>query len=201
MKPTTCPACNSVKIKVDEYNRRINAPFGPEIEIKEKAIHCFECNENYPEHSAKNDYLIAYKNSAKGSVRSILDYLYSQKFSFSDIERALDLPYRTLSRWKKTKEVSAPALVLLRFIRAMPWLIEVADNNYESDVINNKIFQNAYKLFKENMERYVGPASRPLINKKQNEAELIQHFGDYVVSFGVLKKGKESNNKNIQYTS
>ncbi len=54
-------------------------------------------------------------------------------WSLSGIERALGLPFKTLTKMKTHKRVSASTLGLLKILNQFPWMIDVADNNYEEN--------------------------------------------------------------------
>jgi hypothetical protein len=48
------------------------------------------------------------------------------------MERVLGLPQRTLAKWKNRSVVpSAAGVSLLKYIRVFPWLLEVAENDYD----------------------------------------------------------------------
>ena len=65
------------------------------------------------------------------SAVSILSDFAKYGYNFSSLERALELPQRTLTKWKTTGKTSAAGLTLLRFLRLFPWLIEVAEKRFD----------------------------------------------------------------------
>ena len=58
------------------------------------------------------------------------------------MERALELPSRTIARWKGG-EVSAATLALLRITRTFPWILEVADAHFDQSVANYRLVAEA----------------------------------------------------------
>lgn len=133
MKDIICPVCGSSHITKNNYQEMIRENLGGSSLIDKVSYHCEDCefegdifNENEPiiektVQSLKNDLVI-----------SILNDFSSNKTSFSSMERALDLPQRTLTKWKNG--VSSPTsagVTLLKFIKLFPWLLEVAENNFD----------------------------------------------------------------------
>jgi hypothetical protein len=62
----------------------------------------------------------------------IIDMLQEKEdYSMAFVERALELPQRTMMRWKKG-QLSDAAIALLRIIGTYPWIMDVADAKYDS---------------------------------------------------------------------
>lgn len=59
-------------------------------------------------------------------------------------ERVLGLPARTIARWK-TGHASASATALLRFIVTYPWLLEVAEDQFEPTKADFHVAKAFYK--------------------------------------------------------
>lgn len=138
-----CPACGSQKASLSERTVGVQAPYGPEVEIQEKTYTCLDCGEEFDySKSYDNTHRDALETSKKASVSAILDHL-SVEFSFSAVERALDLPQRTLSRWKSTGDTSAIGVALLRIIRTYPWILRVAEAKFEPAVACDTFVQTA----------------------------------------------------------
>jgi len=54
--------------------------------------------------------------------------------SYAGIERALQLPQGTLRKWVSGQtKPSKAGIALLQFIDACPWLVDVADENFNFD--------------------------------------------------------------------
>jgi hypothetical protein len=133
MKDAICPVCGSSRLKKNNYQETVKEELGGSLLIDKVLYHCDDCgsegdffNENEPIiektiQSLKNDLVI-----------SILDEFTSNKISFSSMERALDLPQRTLTKWKNgASSPTSTGITLLKFIKLFPWLLDVAENNFE----------------------------------------------------------------------
>jgi transposase-like protein len=173
-----CPACGSHKTSSSERIIGVQAPYGPEVEMQEKRFTCLDCGEgfNYSK-SYDNSYREALETSKKASVVAILEHL-SAEYNFSAVERALDLPQRTLSRWKNTADTSAIGIALLRIVRTYPWILRVAEAKYEPTVARNVFIQTAVKTLLSIMPE---PTARPwgdeIANRPQtNYYQLHVHF-------------------------
>ncbi|MGD0237621.1 MAG: hypothetical protein ABSC55_24215 [Syntrophorhabdales bacterium] len=138
-----CPVCGSSDFEVTSKQGTVSVPFGPEIAVEDETFICRVC-------SAAIDFSRSYdesrsnalEQSRRGSVDSMIDYLSKEGYSLAAMERALDLPQRTMSRWKSTGEVSSTGMALLRIVRTFPWVLQVAQAKFEPI--------QAYKIFLQN---------------------------------------------------
>ena len=71
------------------------------------------------------------------SVPAMILYLNKLGFSEGSIERALDLPMKTLEKLKN--KPSAALKALLRILVHYPWMIEVTDNKYDPVVAETEL--------------------------------------------------------------
>lgn len=146
-----CPLCGSKEIEEIKNIIKIKEPFAGErkIEITENICHTcklqgdfFDRNENIIEKTIKN--------LKQKSVENILKYFIKNKRSLTSIERALEIPFRTLAKWKnKITKTSAAGIALLRFIRLFPWLLDVAENKYDPQKAENIMLNNAMNKLKD----------------------------------------------------
>lgn len=129
-----CPMCGSSAVTETDELRAIAIPYGGQATYGTKVHHCSDCGES-GDFTQQNDAIIqsAYREAKKKSVDPMLGYLGSIGVSMAYIERALELPVRTLARWK-TEECSAAAIALLRIIRTYPWILQVADARFDERV-------------------------------------------------------------------
>jgi hypothetical protein len=72
----------------------------------------------------------------------MLEALATEGIKMSYLERALELPARTTTRWK-SGEVSAATLALLRITRTYPWILEVADSHFDERVVKCRLVEEA----------------------------------------------------------
>lgn len=71
----------------------------------------------------------ALERAVRDSARAIIDQLAERGISMAYFERALQLPQRTLARWKEGGSAAA-GIALLRLVRTYPWLLRVADHGF-----------------------------------------------------------------------
>jgi hypothetical protein len=74
----------------------------------------------------------ALKESYQASIEAMLSFLEEHDVMPRYIERAFRLPVRTVDEWKKGT-FTAGDLALLRLVRTLPALLELADANYKMD--------------------------------------------------------------------
>lgn len=161
-KNKTCPVCGSDEIYEKKKKHRIKEPFAGEknIEIIENV--CKVC-ESKGDFFDQNNKVIEenIKELKQRSVENILKYFIENKRSLMSIERVLEIPFRTLAKWKnQITKTSAAGIALLRFIRLFPWLIDVAENRYDPKKAENIMLNNAI----EKLSKITG-------NKKSSDAE------------------------------
>lgn len=132
MKDIECPVCGSYNITIS-YNEDIaQAAFGTVVPFKEKVIKCNACVSTFSDDNiSENPYSKALEQSKKESIGLILGSLLEMGYTLASMERALELPQRTMSQWKSGRDLSAAGIALLRIINTYPWIIEVADAKYD----------------------------------------------------------------------
>jgi len=133
MNKGRCPACGSTDIIDEKKNILIREPFGGQNNIEIHENLCSTCGTR-GDFFNQNEILIdeAIKKLKQKSIENILNYFIDNKISMSSIERALEIPQRTLTKWKnKTNVPSSAGISLMRFIKLFPWLLEVAENKYD----------------------------------------------------------------------
>lgn len=144
MKNKTCPICGENTLKQIDSEQIITEPFGGQKILKVKEYYCETCESKGDFFDENEDNIkkniIELKNRA---VNNILENFRKNKISLSAIERALELPQRTLTRWKNlATKPSSTGIALLKFLRIFPWLLEVAENKYNYSIAQ-KIHMNA----------------------------------------------------------
>lgn len=133
MDEHTCPACGENRIEKVQREEILKEPFGGQKRVSLSEYVCGACgsrgdffNEN---ESLVHNSLSELKSNA---VTNILEDFRGNRISLSSMERALELPQRTLTKWKnRASNPSAAGVALLKFLRLFPWLIDVAENNYD----------------------------------------------------------------------
>lgn len=65
------------------------------------------------------------------TLNSTIQSLAAKGYTKTYIEKALRLPFGTLNKWLSFQDIDPAGLVLFRILNVFPWMIDVADNNYE----------------------------------------------------------------------
>jgi DNA-binding transcriptional regulator YiaG len=129
MNKQRCPACGSTDITDEKKSILIKKPFGGQYNIEIHENICSICGTR-GDFFNQNDFLIdeTIKKLQQKSIENILNYFIDNKMSMSSIERALEIPQRTLTKWKnRTNVPSSAGIALMRFIKLFPWLLEEID--------------------------------------------------------------------------
>ena len=133
MNKQRCPACGSIDIIDEKKSILTKEPFGGQDNIEIHENICSICGSR-GDFFNQNDLLIddTIKKLQQKSIENILNYFIDSKVSMSSIERALEIPQRTLTKWRnRTNVPSSAGIALMRFIKLFPWLLEVAENKYD----------------------------------------------------------------------
>lgn len=134
MSSISCPLCGTKSLIFKEKTRILKEPFGGQQEVQLNKCYCKTCE--YAGDFSDQNVMIIEKTLELlkiQSTKNILDYFSSKNIKMSVIERILSLPQRTLSKWKNgvTKPSSA-GITLMKFLRTFPWLLDVAENNFDN---------------------------------------------------------------------
>src|SRR5438105_374791 len=126
----TCPACGSDAVTTEQQTEIFTVPYGPHVTYPIINNICGLCHSTGDFGRANEETLTRIKEQAiKASVPLMLEQLSDNGCTMAYIERSLDLPSRTIARWK-AGETSAAAVAALRLITTFPWLLEVADYGF-----------------------------------------------------------------------
>lgn len=151
----TCPVCGADSLRTIAKKQSVPVVYGEPASFEKTTQICDVCGEE-GDFFEVNDEIIAkaINQAVKQSVASMLDDLSKNGLKMAYIERALQLPVRTIARWK-AGELSAGTVALLRTIRTFPWLLEVADSNFDRNVANNKVIEQALNIFNRTAKQHV----------------------------------------------
>ena len=204
MNKKRCPACGSVEILEKKETITITEPFAGEDNVEIIENMCSVC-ESRGDFFDQNENIVeeTIKNLKQKSVENILKYFIDNKISMSSIERALEIPQRTLAKWKNKKcKTSSTGVALLRFIRLYPWLLEVAENKYDykkaeniqiNDAINKLLIKKNVIDLQEWQGQYSGTGEPKTIitaDKTDNIDENIEKESESFGSFGIDSEKK-----------
>ena len=142
-----CPECDSEDIKELKINKSDTLPFGSPFEYKAVVHECKKCGErgsfsNQAMEENQKEYYLAQKNANKLSINYITQHLGDTGNSMAHIERSLGLAQRTLSRWKSSG-VSASGMTLMRIVHTYPWVLDVADENFDEQFAKRELISQA----------------------------------------------------------
>ncbi|MDA3779917.1 MAG: hypothetical protein PF487_06820 [Bacteroidales bacterium] len=161
-----CNYCGSSKFDKRKEDQTKSEPFGEKIKFKKEIWICKKCGDeiNYTLNYT-DEYEESQKQSEVSSIKNILDFFNKRKVKLKDIEDSLELPIRTLSRWKSSLNYSKVGLALLRVIRSYPWIIYVAARRFDNKVVNEVFKQAAIKKF--------NLTEKPVISKSINASAWV----------------------------
>lgn len=147
MAKNNCPFCGSENTELKSSKKVSSLPDGTRFDYVSESISCADCG-TITDVGGKDDkaFLEAYEVAKKQSLESICKDLSERGLSMAYIERALQLPQRTIARWK-SQGCSSSGMTLMAMIRALPWLVEVADNKYDPAFTAREVIVQAGKLF------------------------------------------------------
>lgn len=142
---TLCPSCGSANIITRNSEKTVTAPMGAAVPYEAAENECPDCGFT-GDFSHRNDKAIekAWKESINISVTKMLTDILSGTISQSYFERALRLPPKTVSRWKRG-ELSASSVALLRIIHTYDWILDVSDNNFHQGIAASKLISEALR--------------------------------------------------------
>lgn len=142
-----CPACASNTIKDQTRIEELFDVFAGTIEVSTTENICETCGTSGDFNVVNDDIINEALESLKiQAAQRILEDFTANNFSLAGMERSLDLPQRTLTKWKNGGKPSAAGLTLLKYLRRFPWLLEVADEKFEFHKSNQICAEQALKI-------------------------------------------------------
>lgn len=162
-----CPACGSDAVKTKISKHTFPVVYGNPAVFEEVLEQCLICGES-GDFSGVNDEIIekALEIAKKQSVVDMLDALSHKGIKMSYMERALELPSRTIARWKGG-ELSAATLALLRIIRTFPWILEVAEARYDQSIAKYRVVEEASRVLHEALSPHTKQAQMAIFSDNE----------------------------------
>lgn len=146
----TCPFCDSNKVEEIEITEIFKVPFCEDVVISHSTFRCNNCEEEGDFDNSLDKALTRAIDKANNmSAPALIEELTHTGITMTYLEKALRLPFRTTSRWKRGK-ISHSALALLRLIRVSPRLLEVADDNFSPEAIAKYQLSRTWEFFEKN---------------------------------------------------
>lgn len=140
-----CSYCGGTNLVEEHDVLKLTEPFGGIATVEVIKIKCNECG--FIEEDDRNDRVIQKELAIlkRNSMIHILKDLNEKGYTNAYMERALGLPARTLARWKNESSMSpsASGSALMRFIRTFPWLLHVADCQFDQEKARTIFLTNA----------------------------------------------------------
>jgi transposase-like protein len=135
--PIECPVCGSANMKKIISREMLKGDFGKYAHYKKISYKCLECeSESEGDSSKENEDAInfALASLKKEYINLTLNCFIDNNISFSSVERILNLPQKTLANWKNgVSQPTEEGIVLLKFLRVFPWLLNVAEHSFDYD--------------------------------------------------------------------
>ena len=147
MNKITCPVCGSEDLVTTYKSEILKEPFGGQKEISLKKYKCSACSTEF-ESAKENDVIIKDNvNELKfKSISNIINDFNEANVSMASIERALSIPQRTITKWKNgDNKPSSTAYALFKYLKTFPWLLEVAENNFDYNIAQKIHISDAIK--------------------------------------------------------
>ncbi len=147
MESKICPICGIGELIRKEEKEVVNDLFAGEYTITRVYYICPVCGEE-GDFFNENENAVSEieKNLKKTSIKNIIDHLEKMGHRLAGIERSLELPQRTLSKWKNEHiEASAAGVSLLKYIYIYPWLLELADKNFDPQEAQMLLWRESFK--------------------------------------------------------
>lgn len=131
----TCPLCGHDKIDHEIRTETISDNYSGSVNVSLAYDCCQQCGTD-GDFGKQNDKLIrdAIDELKAESIKDILEIFSHGNVNIASMERALELPQRTLAKWKSgASSPTAAGVTLLKFLKIFPWLVDVADCNFDFD--------------------------------------------------------------------
>lgn len=142
-----CPACGSTDVSVHHDVQHLSLPYSNCISFNRETHRCNACGEEGDFYSVNDNELERVESIARrDSIERMLEFLAGKDLKMAYMERALDLPPRTMMRWK-SGSCSNSSIALLRFIRTYPWLLGVAESKFDPLIAAKTAVHEGFQAF------------------------------------------------------
>ncbi len=140
----TCPSCGSKNVESLSETKDLSLPFSPTFKYQAQLNRCSDCGMTADLEDKNEQILLPLLEEARtASVVNMLTQLTEKNgMGMARMERALELPQRTMMRWK-SGDCSAGALALLRIVTTYPFTIDVADEHFDPLYATRRLAQES----------------------------------------------------------
>jgi hypothetical protein len=147
---TICPFCDSNNTEKIAVSENFPVPFCGDVQIRHETFKCLDCEEDGDfDHSMDKSLAKAINKANAESAPHIMDSLTQSGITMTYLEKALRLPFRTTSRWRRGR-LSHSSLALLRLIRFSPALLQAADDNFSDAALARYHVSRTWDYFRNN---------------------------------------------------
>jgi YgiT-type zinc finger domain-containing protein len=151
-----CPVCGSKNLKKINSKEVLKGDLGKQVVIDVVMYKCPDCDSEgdfFDENSQTINN--ALDTLRRDYVATSLDFFSDHKLTFSSIERVLNLPQRTLTKWKNNvSQPTAAGVALLKFLQLYPWLLEAAEHNFDYEISQKIFLKTAFNAMLNNISFY-----------------------------------------------
>lgn len=141
-----CPFCGETNIQKFEQTVAHRLVLGNEFIVPESFYKCTNCESEFADEAENEKRLSAALVDARKVLSgTLIEKIKVNGLSMAYVERAFELPIRTLNRWKSAGETSAASLAFLRLISTYPWLVDVADCKFDQRAAGLILWREALK--------------------------------------------------------
>jgi hypothetical protein len=150
MDKFNCDACGSDQIKKIDIQETRQLPLGPEFTYLIPSYKCEKCGEEGDfAHEADKIRELQMQRAHELLAIKLIGEIADSGIRLAYIERAFQIPQRTISSKWRTGKISAAGLALLRIIRTMPWIVDIADQKFSKKSIMNTVLAAIAEMTKE----------------------------------------------------
>jgi len=183
MKEPLCPVCTMGEL-LQEKKILTVSKYGLSESREVEVLYCTVCDaQSYVHEKDESIRRDMVKNIEQRNVRMLLEKMAQEKTSFAQLERALSLPQRTLSKWKQGAiKPSEAGIVLVNLLALMPWLSRVIENGYDPDLALFLQWENLCKSIDGTPSHAVEDGFEKVINAYTNKEvepeDTLEGIGD-----------------------
>ncbi len=155
MSEIRCLECGRNQVTKVERSLVLTEPYADPVTISFEGYECDDCGAEFADDTSYESALAQGKRKLrKSALINIVDDLVEMGYNVRSIEFAMQLPYRTISRWKNDPSInpSAAGLAMMRYLRTYPWLIKVGQEKYNPHAVKETLLQAAQVIISKELE-------------------------------------------------
>lgn len=168
----SCPVCGSTALKKSEEQKQYAIGFGQSFTYPAINFICETCGEE-GDFALQNDAVFeaALKKAQSEQIKDLIERLGQRQISMSLFERALELPARTLTRWK-SGDFSSSSIALLRAVAAFPFILKAAEVRFNEPQCKALVVREAAETLG-TLIHQMGGGTLPLVELVQESPSTV----------------------------